>query len=111
MSSREVQRLEDMAAALMAIREHLERGDLSDDLVYDAVRMRLIEIGEAVKALPAELLDQESGIAWDGAAGMRDWLTHHYFDTDHSIVRATVENNLPDLEQAVQRLLRLAEEG
>ncbi len=27
-------------------------GDLSDGLVFDAVRIRLLEIGEAVKALP-----------------------------------------------------------
>jgi hypothetical protein len=35
---------------------HLQRGDLSDGLVFDAVRIRLLEIGEAVKALPAEML-------------------------------------------------------
>ena len=44
-------------AAIDAIRSHLQRGDLSDGLVFDAVRIRLLEIGEAVKALPYELLD------------------------------------------------------
>jgi uncharacterized protein with HEPN domain len=29
----------------------MERGDLSDGLIVDAVRIRLLEIGEAVKAL------------------------------------------------------------
>jgi len=52
---RERQRLADIQASIDAIRSHLQRGDLSDGLVFDAVRIRLLEIGEAVKALPAEL--------------------------------------------------------
>jgi uncharacterized protein with HEPN domain len=51
---RERQRLADLQAAIDAIRSHLQRGDLSDGLVSDAVRIRLLEIGEAVKAVPAE---------------------------------------------------------
>jgi uncharacterized protein with HEPN domain len=47
------QRLGDIQAAIDAIHSHLQRGTLSDGLVYDAVRIRLLEIGEAVKALPA----------------------------------------------------------
>jgi hypothetical protein len=53
-SYRERQRLADIQAAIDAIRSHLQRGDLSDGLVFDAVRIRLLEIGEAVKALPEE---------------------------------------------------------
>jgi hypothetical protein len=49
MSYRERQRLADIQAAIDAIRSHLQRGDLSDGLVFDAVRIRLLEIGEAVK--------------------------------------------------------------
>jgi uncharacterized protein with HEPN domain len=30
----------------------LARGDLFDRLIFDVVRIRLLEIGEAVKALP-----------------------------------------------------------
>jgi uncharacterized protein with HEPN domain len=55
-SYREHQRLADIQAAIDAIRSHLRRGDLSDGLVFDAVRIRLVEIGEAVKALPEDLL-------------------------------------------------------
>jgi uncharacterized protein with HEPN domain len=56
MTYRERQRLDDIRAAIEAIHSHLQRGSLSDALV-DAVRIRLLEIGEAVKALPAELLN------------------------------------------------------
>lgn len=88
----------------MAIDEHLERGPLEDGLVFDAVRVRLIEIGEAVKGVSAELLDQEPGLPWAQIAGMRDHLAHRYFDTSHAILRATVEHDLPQLRAAVERL-------
>jgi hypothetical protein len=50
------QRLQDILDAIAAIRSHVARGDLSGGLIFDAVRVRLIEIGEAIKALSPELL-------------------------------------------------------
>jgi hypothetical protein len=44
MTYRERHRLADIQAAIDAIRSHLRRGDLSDGLVFDAVRIRLLEI-------------------------------------------------------------------
>lgn len=108
MTRRDRQRLGDVLVAIAVIREHLARGDLSDGLVFDAVRVRLIEIGEAVKALPSALLSREAGIPWAEIAGMRDRLAHRYFDTSHGILQATVDEDLPQLEQAVQRLSALA---
>jgi hypothetical protein len=52
MTYRERQRLADIQAAIDAIRSHLQRGDLSDGLNFDAIRIRLLEIGEAVKHCP-----------------------------------------------------------
>jgi uncharacterized protein with HEPN domain len=83
----------------------MERGALSDPLVFDAVRVRLIEIGEAVKSLPAELLATQPDLPWAQVAGMRDRLAHRYFDTSHAIVAATVEHDLPELESATRSLL------
>jgi uncharacterized protein with HEPN domain len=94
----------DILDAVAAIRSHLERGDLSDGLIYDAVRVRLIEIGEAVKAIPAEVLASEPRLPWSAIARMRDHLAHHYFDTEHSHVAGTVAHDLEPLESAVRRL-------
>jgi uncharacterized protein with HEPN domain len=94
--------------AIAVIRQHLARGGLSDGLVFDAVRVRLIEIGEAVKALPKELLDREPSIPWDQVAGMRDRLAHRYFDTSHAILQATVDHDLPELDRAVRNLTETA---
>lgn len=74
MSRQDRQRLEDISAAISAIAAHLRRGDLRDGLVFDAVRVRLIEIGEAVKALPESLLASEPQIPWSDIARLRDLL-------------------------------------
>jgi len=99
------QRLADILAAAHAIADHLRRGDLTDGLIFDAVRVRLIEIGEAVKAIDPELLAHEPDIPWIDITGMRNYLAHRYFDTAHAIVHATVTDDLPPLLAAVQRLL------
>jgi uncharacterized protein with HEPN domain len=105
----DLKRLDDVLAAASAIAAHLERGTLADGLVFDAVRVRLIEIGEAVKDIDPELLANEPDIPWEDVARMRDHLTHRYFDTDHAIVGATVEHDLPPLVDAARRLRRIAE--
>lgn len=100
-----------MIAAIAAIQAHLGRGDLSGGLVFDAVRVRLIEIGEAVKTLPSALLERVPAIPWDQVAGMCDRLAHRYFDTSHAILQATVEHDLPELEEAVQQLYAHLDDG
>lgn len=105
MSRSDRDRLLDIVEAGEAIAEHLQRGPLSDGLVFHAVRVRLIEIGEAVKDLPAELLDQQPAIPWRQVAAMRDQLAHRYFDTSHAIVAQTVGADLVELLTAIRSLL------
>lgn len=105
MSRHDDQRLADILAAVAAIASHVQRGGFEDGLVFDAVRVRLIEIGEAVKAIDPGLLASEPDIPWVDIAGMRNHLAHRYFDTAHSIVQATVIEDLPPLVAAVERLL------
>jgi len=102
---RDDERLTDILASAEAIALHLERGGFDDGLVFDAVRVRLIEIGEAVKDIDPDVLATEPEIPWRDVAGMRDNLAHRYFDTAHSIVQATVEQDLPLLVAAAKRLL------
>lgn len=78
MSRHDDARLEDVLGAIAAIRGHLRRGSLEDGLVFDAVRMRLVEIGEAVKDISPEVLGAEPDIPWQGIARMRDRLARHY---------------------------------
>ncbi len=68
----------------------------------------MIEIGEAIKGLTPAITVTEPDVAWVDVAGMRDWLAHHYFDTSHAIVQATVVEDLPKLEAAAGRLQQRA---
>ncbi len=111
MSRRDEQRLEDVVAAAHAIAEHLKRGGLDDGLVFDAVRIRLIEIGEAVKAIDPALLEREPDVPWTDVAAMRNHLAHRYFDTAHAIIQATVDHDIPPLLAAAQRLLGATDEA
>ena len=105
MSRHDGARLRDIVDAIEAIRSHLERGDLRDGLVYDAVRIRLLEIGEAVKGIDPDLLAAVEGVPWKEIARMRDHLAHRYFDTDHAIVEDVVDHDLGPLADAVTTLL------
>lgn len=106
-------RLLDILAACEAISRHITRVDTPDglvtdnDLVFDAIRVRLIEIGEASKDLPPEVTAREPDIPWTQISRMRDHLAHRYFDTTHAIVFGTARHDVVALEASVRRLLAL----
>ncbi|MFJ4224429.1 DUF86 domain-containing protein [Microbacterium sp. NPDC089695] len=104
MSRRAAERLRDIAVACAAIHEYDQRADRDDTIVFDAIRARLIEIGEAAKGLDAALLAREPEIPWNEITRMRDYLAHRYFDTTHAIVMSTARNDIPRLFAAVARL-------
>lgn len=104
MSRRDADRLDDIEDAILVIRKHLARGGFADGLVFDAVRIRLLEIGEAVKAIPPQLLETESSVDWPAIARFRDQLAHHSWDTAHAILQHVVDVELEEVLGAVQRL-------
>lgn len=96
-------RIADVRAAVEAIRTFAQSGR-EQPMVFDAVRMRLLEIGEAVAALPGALTDTEPGTPWRQIIGMRNWMAHRYFDTIHAYVWSTVDNDLDPLLAALDRI-------
>lgn len=97
-------RMDDVLASAEAIAEYVRRGSLDDSMVFDAVRIRLLEIGEAVKAVSPEVLAQEPSIPWREVTGLRDVLAHRYFDTAHGVIDEVVHHDLPALVAATRRL-------
>ena len=56
--------LRDIESAITAIGQHMKRGTIDDELVFDACRARLVEIGEAVKGIEPALLARSPEIPW-----------------------------------------------
>lgn len=78
---------------------------ISDRMRQDAVIRKLKIIGEAVKKLSDGAKQRAPEIPWKQIAGMRDRLTHDYFGVDLALVWTAVEQDLPRLNVAVERLL------
>ena len=104
MNRSDADRLDDIASAITSIRSHLRHGPITVEIVMDAVAMRLLEIGEAVKGISPELTATEPDIPWNDIAGMRDFLAHHYFATNPEIVQVTLDKRLAPLADAVERM-------
>lgn len=104
-SYRNLLRLRDIDESLRIVTGHLDRGPLEDLLVFDAVRIRLIEIGEPVKDLTPDVTESRPDIPWRSIARTRDQLVHRYFETSTEIARSVVTQGLPPLREAVTDLL------
>jgi len=73
-----------------------------DELVTDAVLHNIEIIGEATKNLPTEIQSRMSVIEWRKIAGMRDMISHAYFQIDPGIVWDVVETKIPELLRAIE---------
>lgn len=82
-----------------------EKQFLENSLVQSAVLHQIIIIGEAVKRLSPEFRKNHPKIPWKFIAGMRDRITHGYFDVDLNQVWNTVEKDLPELIKYVKSLV------
>ena len=101
--------IRDSAARAQHAVDVLQRASTAGDeaeaqMAFDALLYRLLVIGEAVKALPANLRDREPMVPWNEVPRLRDLLAHHYYRVDPQIIRRTVDAPLRDLQAAAQRL-------
>ena len=97
-------RLDDVVRACDAVLRHVADPTLPEELVHDAVRMRLVEVGEAVRSLPPSVTAGEPSIPWSRVASLGERLTRRYFDTTPAIVFGTARTDVPTLRDAVRRL-------
>jgi uncharacterized protein with HEPN domain len=74
----------------------------------DAICMQLIALGESIKnldkATEGKLLIQYSAIEWKRVMGMRDIISHHYFDLDAEVVYAVCTDHIEKLAEVVQQM-------
>jgi uncharacterized protein with HEPN domain len=91
---------------------------LKDDVCLeklDSICMQIINIGEALKEIDkitkSQFLNRFDGVDWKKAKGMRDIITHHYFDIDAEIIFTACNQHLPEMESVMRRMINELEEG
>jgi uncharacterized protein with HEPN domain len=76
----------------------------------DSICMQLINIGEVLKQIDkltdSKLLVNYPEIDWKKAKGMRDIITHHYFDIDAETIYAVCEEHVTEMKNVMVKILR-----
>jgi uncharacterized protein with HEPN domain len=109
--------LHQIADALHRIERRFSVIDSPDDFLatddgidrLDAICMMLIAIGESLKNLDrltgGTLLTEYPSVDWKGAKGMRDVISHHYFDLNAEAVFGICKNHIPGMASVVQAMI------
>jgi len=77
----------------------------SDKMIYKAVVMSILNIGELTKHLPQEYKDEHNEIPWKNISGMRDIAAHGYHAMNRKIIWDVVINYLPSLARFLKKQL------
>jgi len=76
----------------------------------DAICMQLISIGEGLKNLDKitnnALLYRYPQIEWKKVKGMRDIISHHYFDLDVEAIYEVCKNHIDVLALTVEKIIK-----
>ena len=106
-------RLQHILDAIEEIHKYLIAADLSIFLENSMMRFACIKqmeiIGEASNHLSAELKSKFSEIEWAQIVGMRNVFAHEYFGIDTSLVWEIIKNDIPDLNDKVEHILKFIE--
>ena len=107
------ERLRDLRTAIDRIRRAVAGLDQAsfeqtDEEFLVPICWSFVVIGEAVKALPKDLLDRHPAVDWKGFARFRDVLAHQYFRIEPILLWRGISVSLPPLDAAVTTELEAA---
>jgi uncharacterized protein with HEPN domain len=98
-------RLDDILQAIERIRLYVTDADFarfqSDAMLFDAVSMNVLVIGEAIGRLPERLKDQLGGLPWKSMVAVRNLVAHGYPELDPKIVWDIATTRLDALESVI----------
>ena len=96
----------DSGSAIVDFVKGLSFEDFCDDRkTYSAVIREFEIIGEAVGKLPESYRERRPDVEWQDIKDFRNLLSHEYFGVDLEIVWKIIEDDLPDLMDAVRELI------
>jgi uncharacterized protein with HEPN domain len=76
----------------------------------DAICMQLIAIGESLKNLDkvtqSSLLQKYQEVDWKKAKGMRDIISHHYFDLNAEAIFDVCKNHIERLSDTIEKIIK-----
>ena len=76
----------------------------------DSICMQLIAIGESLKNIDKitdkTLLKDYPEVDWKGAKGIRDIISHHYFDLDAQEIYYVCDQKLPTLQSTIEKIIQ-----
>lgn len=101
------QKIERRFSKIETADDFLSSEDGTDKL--DAICMMLIAIGESLKNLDKitefEILNRYPAVDWKGAKGVRDIISHHYFDIDAEAIFTICEERIPGLIDTITGII------
>jgi len=78
-------------------------------MLLDSLCMQFIALGEAVKKIDKltdkKLLTKYPNIPWKDITGMRDILSHHYFDLNADVIYDVTIEYIPNLRNVLKEIL------
>jgi uncharacterized protein with HEPN domain len=102
------ERLLDILEAIERIDRYAVRGRAAfehDELIQNWITHQLQIIGEAAARIAPDLRESHPEVPWRQIIGMRNVLTHGYFEIDLDIVWSVVERDLGTLQSQVGAIL------
>jgi len=100
--------MRDAAIEAMSFVENCTRKDLDRDRMLILALVKDIEIiGEAARRVSADCQVRSPQVPWAQMVGMRNRLTHAYFEIDLDIVWQVVTNDLPPLVTELEKIIAL----
>jgi uncharacterized protein with HEPN domain len=77
----------------------------SNKLLQDGVIRQLEVMGEAARNLSDDFRNEHPQIPWSQMIGLRNRMTHAYFNVNLQIIWEIVRGDLPDLKRKIQCIL------
>ena len=78
---------------------------LSNSMAHDAVVRQIEIIGEAARNVSDEFQNKHPNLPWTRMIGIRNKITHEYFNVNYAIVWDTVKDDLPLLKKSIKKIL------